>query len=140
MPDAARKTNNGSVNMRKMIVITALLSGVPLWGAFNAWAQEEAADTTSSMAEQDSAAEQDSTAEAVNPAQEMILETIHIEAVIEKPSVTLIPRKAETDVGDVPFLRRSFEEELKSKPKMLSETIEKLRSTNKVKKSLAKEP
>ncbi len=45
---------------------------------------------------------------------EIILEEIHIEAVIEKPNVTLIPKRVEPEVGSVPLVLRSFEVELEA--------------------------
>ncbi len=74
--------------------------------------------------------------------EEFILETIRIEAVIERPSVTLIPKKAETQVGEVKLERRSFLNELNAKPKEFSKYHEKLESgkrIKKIKKVLAKE-
>ena len=74
--------------------------------------------------------------------QEIILETIQIEAVIEKPSVTLIPKRAKTDVGEVPFRPRSFDRELKEKPGVLSsygQELENAKRIKKIKKALAKE-
>ncbi len=74
--------------------------------------------------------------------EEQILETIKIEAVVEKPSVTLIPKRAETEVGQVPFGHRSFDSELKEKPKVVSDYGQELESTKRIKKMkkvLAKE-
>lgn len=73
---------------------------------------------------------------------EIILQTIRIDAVIEKPTVTLIPKRAETDVGQVPFRARSFDKELKTKPKALSnygEELENAKRIQKIKQVLAKE-
>jgi hypothetical protein len=74
--------------------------------------------------------------------EEFILETIRIEAVIEKPSVTLIPKKIETDVGQLPFGNRSFEKELNAMPEMLKDyrkDLEEGKRIKKFKKKLAKE-
>lgn len=74
--------------------------------------------------------------------EEFILETIRIEAVIEKPSVTLIPKKIETDVGQIPFGNRSFEKELKDLPVLLKDygrELEEGKRIKKFKKKLAKE-
>ena len=85
----------------------------------------------------------DTTAAAQKPVyKEYILQTIRIEAVIEKPTVTLIPKRAETDVGEVPFRVRSFNKELKTKPKALSDygkELESAKRIQKIKKLLAKE-
>ncbi|MFQ5636617.1 MAG: hypothetical protein ACE5IR_01315 [bacterium] len=45
--------------------------------------------------------------------EEMILDEIFIEAVIEKPNVAILPARVETDFGEVEFIDRSFELELK---------------------------
>ena len=66
--------------------------------------------------------------------EEFVLETIRIEAIIEKPAVTLIPKRAITDVGDVPLNIRSFEKEIKTKPKSLSTYGEDLETGKKIKK------
>jgi hypothetical protein len=50
---------------------------------------------------------------------EMELETISIEAVIEKPNVDIIPKRTRPDFGEVQFIDRSFEHELKAIPKDL---------------------
>lgn len=74
--------------------------------------------------------------------EEQILETIRIDAVVEKPSVTLIPKRAETDVGQIPFGNRSFDKELKAKPAFLSgygKELETVKKIKKLKKLLAKE-
>jgi hypothetical protein len=68
------------------------------------------------------------------PYNEQILETIRIEAVVEKPRVTLIPKRHETDIGEVKLEPRSFEKELKAKPGILSEYGKDLESGKKVKK------
>jgi len=53
--------------------------------------------------------------------EEVALEDIHIEAVIEKPAVTLIPKRIPPEVGDAPALTRSFDLELKGRPAFLDE-------------------
>jgi hypothetical protein len=47
---------------------------------------------------------------------EQVLQTINIEAIIEKPSVTFVPKRAETAVGTLPLERRSFLNEMRQKP------------------------
>jgi len=74
--------------------------------------------------------------------EEFVLETIRIEAVVEKPSVTLIPKRIETDVGDIPFGNRSFDRELKKMPKIISSygrELENAKRIKKLKKMLDKE-
>ncbi len=47
---------------------------------------------------------------------ETVLETIIIEAEVEKPRVTLLPKRLEPRFGDIEFVDRSFSHELKEKP------------------------
>ncbi|OGB99244.1 hypothetical protein A2V82_12510 [candidate division KSB1 bacterium RBG_16_48_16] len=68
------------------------------------------------------------------PYNEQILETIRIEAVVEKPRVTLIPKRHETDIGEARLEQRSFEKELKAKPDILTEYGKDLESGKKIKK------
>lgn len=73
---------------------------------------------------------------------EFFLETIRIEAVVEKPSVALIPKKVETSVGELPFERRSFEKELNALPEQVPEIgaeLERGKKMDNLKKSLAKD-
>jgi hypothetical protein len=73
---------------------------------------------------------------------EFLLETIRIEAVIEKPSVTIIPKKIETEVGELPFDRRSFERELNEVPSEVNDVGKEFEHGQKMenlKKSLAKD-
>jgi hypothetical protein len=70
---------------------------------------------------------------------ETILDIIPIEAIIEKPSVTLVPKKAKTDVGKVPLNIRSFDKELKTKPVSLSSYGEDLETGKKI-KNIGKKP
>lgn len=73
--------------------------------------------------------------------EETILEPIRIEAVIEMPRVALIPKRVETEMGTLDFGHRSFDKELRAKPKVLSSILEELESAKrirKLKKTLAK--
>ncbi len=47
---------------------------------------------------------------------EMILNAIEIEAVIETPSVNIVPKRINPEMGKVEFVDRSFENELKAIP------------------------
>ncbi len=47
---------------------------------------------------------------------EMTLNTIEIEAVIETPSVNIVPKRINPEMGKVEFVDRSFENELKAIP------------------------
>lgn len=48
---------------------------------------------------------------------ETVLETIIIEAEVEKPRVALLPKRVEPRFGDIEFVDRSFQRELKKLPK-----------------------
>ncbi|MEE4310791.1 MAG: hypothetical protein V2J62_02880 [candidate division KSB1 bacterium] len=48
---------------------------------------------------------------------EIELMEITIEAVIEKPRVAILPKRVEPELGEMEFIDRSFEEELKKGPK-----------------------
>lgn len=85
-------------------------------------------------------AKSDSTQKAIQPVyEEIVLQNIQIEAILEKPSVTLIPKKVKTDVGKVPLNIRSFDKELKTKPKSLSSYGEDLETGKKI-KNIGKKP
>ncbi|MDW7679555.1 MAG: hypothetical protein SCK70_03260 [bacterium] len=45
---------------------------------------------------------------------DIVLDAINIEAIIEKPRVAIIPKRLEPEFGDLEFVDRSFEAELKS--------------------------
>ena len=47
---------------------------------------------------------------------EIELLEINIEAVIEKPRVAILPRRVEPQLGEMEFVDRSFEKELKNMP------------------------
>jgi len=73
--------------------------------------------------------------------QELVLEEIYIEPVIEKPNVSIVPRRQTPDFGEVELVKRSFARELKSAPKkimVLDEKLESARRVEKLKKILAK--
>ncbi|NLP09351.1 hypothetical protein GX408_03030 [bacterium] len=73
---------------------------------------------------------------------EVSLEDIHIEAVIEKPAVTLIPKRVAPEVGEAAPLTRSFDSELKQRPVFLDEVIREKEEGARMqtaKKNLAKE-
>lgn len=77
---------------------------------------------------------------------EMILNTIEIEAIIETPSVNIVPKRINPEMGKLEFVDRSFENELKAIPiqpmlagKEMSEVskIKKLKTDKEVKNSSA---
>lgn len=49
--------------------------------------------------------------------EEIALDTINIDAVIEKPRVAIVPKRLNPDMGELEFVDRSFDHELKSFPK-----------------------
>lgn len=49
--------------------------------------------------------------------EEISLDTININAEIEKPRVAIVPRRMSPEVGELEFVNRSFEHELKRFPK-----------------------
>jgi hypothetical protein len=111
-----------------IFIISALFF---IWVA-PAWTQ-----TTS----QDSIRAEDQTSIQVQQYEETVLEPIRIEAVIEMPRVALIPKRIETEMGGLDFGQRSFDKELRAKPKVLSSILEELESAKKIrrlKKTLAK--
>lgn len=116
------------------------ISGLVLWFVFLPFCYSQ----TTSATLDTTAAPPDSVrmiTTVINEAEEIILETIPITAMIEKPNVALIHRKAETDVGEVPFNLRSFDQELKEKPEVISEygkELENPKRVKKIKKSLEK--
>jgi hypothetical protein len=57
--------------------------------------------------------------DSLDKGEEMELESIAIEAVIEKPNVDIIPKRAEPDFEELEFVERSFERELRQIPKDL---------------------
>ncbi|HPI73748.1 MAG TPA: hypothetical protein PK843_08345 [bacterium] len=79
---------------------------------------------------------------APSAAVEVSLEDIHIEAVIEKPAVTLIPKRVTPEVGEAAPLTRSFDAELKQRPVFLEEVVREKEEGARMqtaKKNLAKE-
>ena len=53
---------------------------------------------------------------AQKPVKETVLETIYIEAEVEKPRVALLPKRVQPKLGDIEFVDRSFRRELKKLP------------------------
>lgn len=47
---------------------------------------------------------------------EIKLEDLHLEALIEKPSVSILPKRVEPDLDKVEFISRNFDRELKMIP------------------------
>ncbi|MFQ5707610.1 MAG: hypothetical protein ACE5HO_09195 [bacterium] len=73
--------------------------------------------------------------------QEMVLEEIFIEAVIEKPNVSILPAREKPDFEEIEFVNRSFEQELKAGPEkliLLESELSSVKKIEKLKKILAK--
>ncbi len=82
------------------------------------------------------------TAADTTAVREVSLEDIHIEAVIEKPAVTLIPKRITPEMGDAPAMVRSFDRELKQRPQFITEIGREAENGERMqtdKKNLAKE-
>lgn len=70
---------------------------------------------------------------------EIVLEEIKIEAVVETPSVALVPKRLTPDFGKMEFVDRSFEKELKAVPKQPMLTEGDLKEVKQIKKSKSNE-
>jgi hypothetical protein len=105
--------------MLKMLIISALF----FIAAVTCPAQTAQVDTT----------EEEETPN-VWQAEEQVLNPIHIEAVIEQPRVTLIPKRADTPVEDLPPHYRSFDLELKAKPELIDEYGKELENAARIEK------
>ncbi|RMD91988.1 MAG: hypothetical protein D6813_06660 [Calditrichaeota bacterium] len=53
------------------------------------------------------------------PVKEFILEEIHIEAVVEKPNVAILPSRMKPELDRLEFISRSFEPELREEPEKI---------------------
>jgi hypothetical protein len=51
--------------------------------------------------------------------EEMVLKAFHVEARIEKPSVSIVPKRIPPKLKEVEFVRRSFSQEIKEVPREL---------------------
>jgi hypothetical protein len=74
---------------------------------------QQKADTTTSSVKTDSLRV---TPNVINEEGEIELLEINIEAVIEKPRVAILPKRVEPELGEMEFVDRSFEKELKKAP------------------------
>lgn len=82
--------------------------------------QPAAKDTLkSATSKKDIQVERAAKPDSAKPAAEMELESISIEAIIEKPNVDIIPKRLEPELEEVEFVARSFDRELKEVPKDL---------------------
>jgi hypothetical protein len=103
--------------IRTIIILTGFL--VLLSPADNALSQTETQKIDSTKTEKKL---QDASRENVKPEvekrseEEIELAEINIEAVIEKPSVSIIPKRVAAELTEMEFIDRSFEKELKKAP------------------------
>lgn len=79
----------------------------------NAQTNPQKVDTVKTVIRSDTVSK---TPDLVSMDDEIELMEINIEAVIEKPSVAIIPKRIEPELGEVEFINRSFENELKKAP------------------------
>ncbi len=73
--------------------------------------------------------------------EEMELESISIEAIIEKPNVDIIPKRLEPELEEVEFVERRFDRELKEAPKdmlLLDDDLDRVARLEGIKKLLEK--
>ncbi len=56
---------------------------------------------------------------APKTSKELVLKALHVEAHIEKPSVSIVPKRIEPKLKEVEFIRRSFSKEIKNVPREL---------------------
>lgn len=71
--------------------------------------------------------------------EEIVLSEITIEAEIEKPRVSIFPKRIEPELGEMEFIDRSFENELKKapdKPFILKERSKSTININELKKKI----
>lgn len=69
---------------------------------------------------------------------EVKLDALHLEALIEKPSVSIVPKRIEPDLEKVEFISRKFDRELKMIPEKLFDMhleknkVQKIRNIEKI--------
>ena len=63
---------------------------------------------------------------------DIVLEEISIEAIIEKPRVSFLPKRIDPEFGELEFVDRSFERELKKIPNNLMISDKRLFQPNKI--------
>lgn len=79
----------------------------------------------------------DTLSDAVNLVEldgDIILDEINIDAVIEKPRVSILPKRIDPEFGEMEFVDRSFNKELKSVPQRLMIEDGRLFQPNKIKR------
>ena len=107
MPDLKRKLNS-----------RLILASVFCFGIISGLTQTEAANEEKKAVQKPTQVT-DENAKKEDKGDEFVLDEILIEAVIEKPNVAILPTLELGDLGDILFIDRSFEEELKTVPRGL---------------------
>ncbi len=98
----------------KVIILLVILSLLVKRGY--AQTVPETVDTVKTVAQADTVIK---SADLININNDIELMEINIEAVIEMPSVAILPKRIEPELGEVKFVERSFEKELKQAPEKL---------------------
>jgi len=93
------------------LIVIKLLVGYFELG--NAQTIQQSVDTTRNVIKSDTMRK---AVDFVNIEGEIELMEINIEAVIEKPRVAILPKRVEPELGELEFIDRSFETELKKAP------------------------
>lgn len=111
--------------------------------AVSVYSQSQAATTVTDSSESDSlnvkpAQTSQAPVSQARSSGEIVLEEIKIEAIIETPSVAIVPKRLKPDFGKMEFIDRSFEKELKAIPKKPMLTKDDLNGINKIKKGNVK--
>ena len=123
------------MSTKQLGIFLVAIIAFTFFGLSQSWAQGSPQDSSGRGQSSSNRARSQQTPE------EITLETIHIEAVIEMPRVAIIPRRLKTDMGTYEFGFRSFDKELREKPKVLSSILQELESAKRMKmlkKTLAK--
>lgn len=125
--------------MKIKIIVAAIIS---CWPAFvlaqTKPPQPPPAKSDTVLAKQSLAPAKKDTAKIL---QETELESISIEAIIEKPNVDIIPKRVEPELEEVEFVERSFDRELKEVPKdmlLLEDDLDRVAKLEGIKKMLEK--
>ncbi len=112
--------------MRKYVLICLFGLAWASWAWAQAPSQSAPSDTvraTKPVVNQPNAPNQSGAATPAAPEQhagdDFDLETIEIQAVIEKPNVDIIPKRTQPEWEETRFIDRSFEAELKQAPENL---------------------
>ncbi|NOZ60477.1 MAG: hypothetical protein GXO74_02240 [Calditrichaeota bacterium] len=99
-----------------MKIYRAFAAAFLLVGLSLCFSQSVFAQTNGSSHEKTIAADTGKAAADVQLEGDIVLEDISIEAVIEKPRVSIVPKRMNPEFGELEFVDRSFDHELKSFP------------------------